>query len=134
MQQQPYDDVEYLSVLVPLLSDLLLSFFMLYIYWHLTPALPALPSAAVHRQVRGVGRGRYERGGAVAPAVHPLPRSTLPRDTTCAVCLCGVEDGEEVRQLPCKHVYHQLYIVVGCALPVPVDQYTESAIILCYSP
>ncbi|GLT34528.1 hypothetical protein SLA2020_090370 [Shorea laevis] len=34
----------------------------------------------------------------------------------CAVCLCGIEEGEEIRELRCEHVFHKVCLDrwVGC--------------------
>lgn len=31
---------------------------------------------------------------------------TSDRDAECAVCLCGIEAGDEIRRLRCSHVFH----------------------------
>ena len=99
--------VEYTSILLPLLSNLILSFFVPCI--HLSFYLPYLPFPALHSPSAGE---EEDKGGMSEEDLTHLPSSTyhpsaIPRDTTCAVCLCEVEDGEEIRQLTCRHMYHK---------------------------
>ena len=99
--------VEYLSILIPLLSNLLLSFFVPCI--HLSFYLPYLPFPALQSPVI---EEEHEKAGMSEEDLTNLPftryhPSAIPRDTTCAVCLCEIEAGDEVRQLTCKHMYHR---------------------------
>lgn len=99
--------VEYLSIVVPLLSNLVLSFFVPCI--HLSFYLPYLPFPALQSAVVDEEEdkaGMSEEDLTHLPSTRYLP-SALPRDTTCAVCLCEVEEGEEIRQLTCRHMYHR---------------------------
>ena len=34
--------------------------------------------------------------------------SSCEEEVECAVCLCNVEDGEEVRELRCNHIFHRV--------------------------
>ena len=102
--------VEYLSILLPLLSNLILSFFVPCI--HLSFYLPYLPfpalqSPAVDEEQDKAGMSEEDLTHLPSTRYHP---SAIPRDTTCAVCLSEIEDGEEIRQLTCKHMYHRACI------------------------
>ncbi|MCO5558606.1 hypothetical protein L7F22_012192 [Adiantum nelumboides] len=61
---------------------------------------------------------RYGSSPASKAAVAALPTSNFCKDswededTCCAVCREVFDSGEEVKELPCKHIYHS-----GCILP-----------------
>ncbi len=99
-------------IVLPLLCNLLLSFFVPCI--HLSFYLPYLPFPAL-QSPPGHGDADEDKGGMSEDDLTRLPthattRRPVPRDTTCAVCLCEVEDGEEIRQLTCRHMYHRACI------------------------
>lgn len=71
----------------------------------------------------GVNVVRYKRrvseSRARAVAISALPSHKfgespddplLPDESVCAICLDGFENGESVRRLPCKHLYHRACI------------------------
>ena len=102
--------VEYASIVAPLLSNLLLSFFVPCI--HLSFYLPYLPFPAFQPPSADTVEdkpGMSEEDLTHLPSTVYRP-SPIPRDTTCAVCLCEVEEGEEIRQLTCRHMYHRACI------------------------
>ncbi|KAG2241875.1 hypothetical protein Bca4012_084653 [Brassica carinata] len=62
---------------------------------------------------------RYGTPPASKSAVDGLPTVKVSKDTTlkdemnqCAVCMDEFEDGGDVKQMPCKHVFHQ-----DCLMP-----------------
>lgn len=64
----------------------------------------------------GVGRS-YENAPASKAAIESLPTMTITdgnvvTDSFCAVCTEALELGNEVQEMPCKHLFHQ-----DCILP-----------------
>ncbi|PRQ59238.1 putative aminoacyltransferase, E1 ubiquitin-activating enzyme [Rosa chinensis] len=63
------------------------------------------------------GIGRYDQRPAAKSAVESLPTielddSHVAEESHCAVCKEQFELGNEVREMPCKHIYHS-----DCILP-----------------
>ncbi|KAM7475263.1 hypothetical protein LguiB_022506 [Lonicera macranthoides] len=59
---------------------------------------------------------RYGTPPASKPAVEALPvikinKELMDSDSECAVCKDSFELGEEVKQMPCKHIYHSDCII-----------------------
>ncbi|WMV22732.1 hypothetical protein MTR67_016117 [Solanum verrucosum] len=48
--------------------------------------------------------------------VRRFPLSLSLSSVECAVCLCKIEDGEEVRELKCEHLFHKVCLDrwMGC--------------------
>ncbi|CAD5177750.1 unnamed protein product [Musa acuminata subsp. malaccensis] len=75
--------------------------------------LSSSPVDAVHDIEPSIGSGL---AGLVVLADHlasnrPFPFLSCPsevgdRRPECAVCLCSLADGDRVRRLPCRHVFH----------------------------
>jgi len=51
--------------------------------------------------------GRAEDDGDQQAAA---PLETKDGDTACVICLCDYEEGEHIKQLPCKHCFHMACI------------------------
>ncbi|KAI5930784.1 E3 ubiquitin-protein ligase RNF165, partial [Manis javanica] len=57
---------------------------------------------------RGCGPHCYDEGPARQQAGEaPTQEAT---DEQCTICLCTLEEGEDVRRLPCMHIFHQVCI------------------------
>ncbi|KAE9594382.1 hypothetical protein Lal_00001316 [Lupinus albus] len=72
-------------------------------------------------QIEINGIGRYEHPPASKSAIDSLPtieisNGHLELDTNCAVCMESFELGTSVREMPCKHIYHEECIVPWLAL------------------
>lgn len=68
-------------------------------------------------QIEINGIGRYEQRPASKSAVESMPtieldESHIAAEHHCAVCKEAFEVGTEVREMPCKHIYHS-----DCILP-----------------
>lgn len=68
-------------------------------------------------QIEANGIGRMENPPASKAAIESLPtieiiHSHIESDSCCAVCKEAFELGTEVREMPCKHLYHS-----DCILP-----------------
>ena len=68
-------------------------------------------------QIEINGIGRYEHPPASKAAIDSLPtieidENHLDLESHCAVCKEAFEMGTSVREMPCKHIYHQ-----DCILP-----------------
>ncbi|KAK7290158.1 hypothetical protein RIF29_04384 [Crotalaria pallida] len=68
-------------------------------------------------QIEINGIGRYEHPPASKAAIDSLPtididESHLELESHCAVCMESFELGTSVREMPCKHIYHE-----DCILP-----------------
>lgn len=58
-----------------------------------------------------------QRNAAPKDIISSLPTmvaTTDDLDTRCVVCMCDVEEGEVLRELPCKHRYHKKCIDGKC--------------------
>ncbi|XP_039114803.1 E3 ubiquitin-protein ligase SIRP1-like [Dioscorea cayenensis subsp. rotundata] len=55
---------------------------------------------------------RYGTPPAKKEAVEALPTVKIQENTSCSVCLEDLEIGAEVREMPCKHSFHN-----GCLVP-----------------
>ena len=40
-------------------------------------------------------------------ATRLAARKAEPRDLECSICLATFKDGDELRELPCKHIFHK---------------------------
>ena len=100
--------VEYVSIVLPLLANLALSFFVPCI--HLSFYLPYLPFPSM--AVAG-HRPEEDKAGMTDEDLMSLPTARYHHaghkgeDATCAVCLSEIEEDEEVRVLSCRHMYHR---------------------------
>ncbi|CAL0301453.1 unnamed protein product [Lupinus luteus] len=72
-------------------------------------------------QIEINGIGRYEHPPASKSAIDSLPTieicdGHLELETHCAVCMEPFEFGTSVREMPCKHIYHEECILPWLAL------------------
>ncbi|KAJ4840458.1 hypothetical protein Tsubulata_049053 [Turnera subulata] len=49
-----------------------------------------------------------EVGTEIDISYHTKASQSTGEPTECAVCLCKVEEGEEIRELRCNHIFHRV--------------------------
>lgn len=68
------------------------------------------------------GGGGGGVGGMSVPGTPTAEAAFVGQQTTCSICLCDYEPGEQLNQLPCKHRYHpaciQQWLKVNQACPL----------------